>query len=116
MVDHNKTSMKQSLQAIQGEYDAQLLGRMEEIISYISEIKKESPDSELLIRLHNVVHRLAGSGSTFGYHEMSSVAQEIECQIKPWIEESHIPVKSEIKKLVSLLEALNSLTVSQKNS
>ncbi|CAK0747764.1 hypothetical protein CCP3SC1_160047 [Gammaproteobacteria bacterium] len=73
------------LAALNEQYASQIKNTLDDLASCVSEQGPEIP-STILADLHARLHKLAGSGGTFGYPELSRQACELEVSAKDWLE------------------------------
>ena len=59
-----------------------------------------------LEELHQLLHRLAGSGKTFGFAAVTDCSRQAEYMIKGWLERGAEPDHGEIEALERKLEEL----------
>lgn len=69
-------SVERAFQALQLEYLASLPARVEELHSDVAAFHAGSPGAEASLRVR--LHRLAGSGASYGFADVSSIAREAE--------------------------------------
>ena len=60
------------------QYIKALPGKISEINLIWNQLNTTEWRLEVLLKMRNLVHTLSGSGSTFGFHELSEQAQELE--------------------------------------
>lgn len=73
------------LDALKAQFAAQLGGTLDALESKVA---ARGPDlsPELLQELHGSLHKLAGSGGSFGFPELSTQARKLELAVKEWID------------------------------
>jgi HPt (histidine-containing phosphotransfer) domain-containing protein len=65
-----------AFRALQIEYLATLPARLEELRADIAELRSGKPDAAPALKVR--LHRLAGSGGSYGFVQLSSLAREAE--------------------------------------
>ena len=101
-------NIRERLRELTMQFTEQLPGRLQAIRSGIEKLEADRTSADALNEIRTHAHRLAGSGSTFGFQTLSAVAREIERFIinvaknGQTIEEKDV---AEIKRLASDLEA-----------
>lgn len=98
----DRRDIERKIQALQLQYADQLPQRVDEIYTLWRELK--SGDSSVLPHLIRQVHRLGGSGATFGFPAITDLARQLETQLEGQIgNEVALPVS----RIDALLDALN---------
>jgi hypothetical protein len=69
-------SVERAFQALQLEYLAALPARVEELRCDVAAFHAGSPGAEASLKVR--LHRLAGSGASYGFADVSSIAREAE--------------------------------------
>ncbi|MDH3335306.1 MAG: Hpt domain-containing protein, partial [Rhodospirillaceae bacterium] len=80
MANDNMT-VEEKMAALRSAYAQQLEGKIAEIsdqISAISSSNDENTIAETIASVRALTHKLAGSGATFGFKDISTVAREME--------------------------------------
>lgn len=88
------------------EYEKLLPEQLKEISRCVGVVSRGINEAAVYDRLYRSVHRLAGSGATFGFRRLSEVAHDLELLVKSWNADSHIPGPEEVCRATSLSEAL----------
>ncbi len=83
-------SIKSKLAAMAEDYIRQLPARFDEISRY-TENAKDDQSWESLEILKNSIHKLAGSGATFGFDELSEKSKKLEEYLSSFLQDSIIP-------------------------
>jgi HPt (histidine-containing phosphotransfer) domain-containing protein len=65
-----------AFRALQIEYLASLPGRIEELRADIADLRSGKPEAASALKVR--LHRLAGSGGSYGFVQLSSLAREAE--------------------------------------
>ncbi len=98
--------LEQRLAELQAIFHAQLPGKIDEINTTWQALYREW-SAENLARLQRLSHSLAGSGGTFGAHEVGQAARNLEQPLKALAAENPRPPDAETRQqLQSLLDAL----------
>jgi len=69
-------SLDEAFLALQREYLAELPERLDELRGGIAEFRAGQPDAAAMLRI--LFHRLAGSGGSHGFQDVSDIAREAE--------------------------------------
>ena len=73
--------LKARLSELVADYKKQLPSRIEEIEQAYAALKKESDQREKYVSLRLLVHKLAGSGATFGFDGITEKAKDLESRL-----------------------------------
>ncbi|HEY8095492.1 MAG TPA: diguanylate cyclase [Methylobacter sp.] len=79
------------LSALRKHYARQIEGTLDELVSRVSGHEAGCVHREMLVELHAGLHKLAGSGGTFGFSELSRQARLLEVTAKAWLDDSIVP-------------------------
>ena len=79
------------LSALREHYAKQIEGTLEKLASRVSGREAGRVHREMLVELHADLHKLAGSGGTFGFSELSRQARLLEATAKAWLDGSIVP-------------------------
>ena len=94
MADNNMT-VEEKMAALKSAYAQQLAGKVAEISDQVAAIANASDENALVETISSVralTHKLAGSGATFGFKDVSTVAREMEnACVKSMEEEKYDP-------------------------
>jgi len=82
------------------------------IWSLVSDTPSVREASEALIRIHDIVHSLAGSGKTFGFPAVSKAATPLDGLFRLLSEQKHPLTLEEIAQIEVLIKALEESTCS----
>lgn len=106
------SSFAAQLAALSAQFAAQLGGRLDELEC---QLQGQGPDAprELLETLHGQLHKLAGSGTTFGFPELSTQARALEVTAKNWLENGHAVAPEQWQAWVAGVQALRLTGASQ---
>ena len=66
-------------------YLARLPQEIAELITLVADLVPSVPARERLVEVHQRLHKLAGSGGTFGLAALSHQAQALERTVQDWI-------------------------------
>ena len=72
-----RDDVDQAFHALKLEYLASMPERLEELRSDVSQFRAGNTDSEASLKVR--LHRLAGSGGSYGFAQLSALAREVEC-------------------------------------
>lgn len=78
------------LQALRESYAKQLPDKMTAIQTHWH-LLQATWDWQTLEQLHRLIHSIAGSGGSFGFHVLGNQAREIEIELKHWRKEKIYP-------------------------
>ncbi|MBF0380735.1 MAG: EAL domain-containing protein [Magnetococcales bacterium] len=108
MYDKHKQSEKvlKKLLAISENWAKNLPDKIQEIQSNWSQIQEGNWDENLFNGFHRQVHTIAGSGGTFGYHEIGNKAREVEILIKAIVKQKVAPSTTEQLTITNALDDL----------
>ena len=94
------------LAALNAKFEAQLAQTLDELNEKVAMQADADVPQELLEELHARLHKLAGSGGTFGFPELSSQARALEVSIKDWLDTATRPTDAAWLAWQSDLQAL----------
>ena len=80
-----KASFAAKLAELKTQFAVQLVGTLDALESKVSGRGPDLPP-DLMHELHVSLHKLAGSGGSFGFPELSTQARELELVVKGWID------------------------------
>lgn len=93
--DSGASDFSAQLAALNARFAAQLKGTLHELNEKVSTQSGSTIAPELLDDLHARLHKLAGSGGTFGFPELSSQARTLEVCAKTWLDTARPPTPEE---------------------
>lgn len=96
--------MEQKMQEIQQDYAAQLPDKIEEMEKLWTTIKKNKDNKTRLTQFRNLAHKLTGSGTTFGFEEITRDAQQLELLLDMIIMEGEDTNGKRKEKIDNLLD------------
>ena len=96
---NGKLSFTQQLEQLKKEYIAHLPNRMQEIETAWQDYSNNGWNNSANKQLSFNIHRLAGSGATFGFPKLSEQAHNIEKLLKPILQSGSQPTKIESAEL-----------------
>jgi diguanylate cyclase (GGDEF)-like protein len=70
--------VRERLEALGSKFAAQLPDRVRELRAAVSRVQANPTDEQQLTAAQSLAHKLAGSGSTFGFRDLSTVARRLE--------------------------------------
>lgn len=103
----NSADIQEKLQALRESYAAGLPDKLDEVESCWQRLDAGEWDTPRAEVLHRLCHSLAGSGSTFGFPEVSEVSRSIEQLVKVWLQERCVPDKGQRDRVAALLARLH---------
>ncbi|MDH5752034.1 MAG: Hpt domain-containing protein [Deltaproteobacteria bacterium] len=92
------------LEELRIEYARELPGRLDEIERLWNRVDYSTPDFQTITDVRNLVHKLAGSGSLYGFEGLSESAGELDSLLKR-LDRSEIELTEEV--LARILALLN---------
>ena len=99
--------IKEELGKLRDNYKAELPTKISQISSIWENIKSSAWENTKLLELHKCTHNLAGSGRTFGFAEISTVALKLDNAIKPLIETNNAPNIDSIAAIERIIKQLD---------
>ncbi len=101
----DSASFAARLEALRQQYADGLNNTLENLLCQVSEQGADIP-AAILAELHAGLHKLAGSGGTFGFPELSRQARMLEIAAKTWLEQSSVPESAQWEAWKTDLSAL----------
>ena len=98
--------MEEQLRELQQDYAEQLPAKIEEMEELWSTIQNSKNNYKRLARLRKMTHKLMGSGSTFGFDEITKNAQQLEMLLDMVIMEGEQTLARRKDNIDSLLDNL----------
>jgi len=108
-------ALEEQLRALSDGYARKLPEKLAQIGALWMVVRDEAPSSwpvDALSNLHRMVHSLAGSGTTFGFAEVSKYARRAEIVLKPLALAGVAPGAAQKRDLEAALRALEIVAVS----
>ena len=105
----SKADLEHKLAALQARYVAQLKDRLDEIETVFALLRAQLPQDqavESLQRLCQFTHKLAGSGATYGFSDLSDTARLIENACVAVLESPHEFSAPQLRELDDLVRRL----------
>jgi diguanylate cyclase (GGDEF)-like protein len=84
-------AVAEEIARLRSDYLAGLPGQLKELTSLAAGLTGEKTDAQALDRLHRGLHKLAGSGGTFGMKALSDQARLLEQTAKNWVADGSAP-------------------------
>lgn len=78
-------ALLEQLAQLRASYLARLPQELADLHALAQRLSQDATDHSSLTELHQRLHKLAGSGSTFGYPLLSATARSLEQQVKSWL-------------------------------
>jgi len=101
-----KQSFNKQIETLQKEYAQQLPLKIMEMEMLWESIQSGQNSSETLQQLRQKVHRLTGSGATFGFKDLSETARNLEILLDAILVEGVNTIKAKSEKINTLLDNL----------
>lgn len=101
----SKQELEKQLNQLRQEYAAQLPARLEEVEEAWEKLRGHW-SQENLDQLYRPLHKLAGSGTTFGFPRLSELTGRIERTLKNWKVAAESPDAAQFTRLRELLDRL----------
>ena len=79
------------LAALREQYARQIAITLDELVGRVSKHEVDAAHHDTLTELHAGLHKLAGSGGTFGFPELSGQARALEVTAKDWLDDGIVP-------------------------
>ena len=105
--NNSASDFNTQLAALSTRFAAQLGGTLKELNDKVATRHSEDVTPALLNDLHARLHKLAGSGGTFGFPELSSQARVLEVSAKGWLVHAMSPSPAEWAAWKTALQALH---------
>jgi diguanylate cyclase (GGDEF)-like protein len=94
------------LRTLRLEYHAMLPVRLAGIRDELARVRQGARNGRILVNFHRLLHNMSGSGASYGFHEISRAAGEVERFVR-FLLDSGAPVEgSALQELDSLVDAL----------
>ena len=108
-------TIEEKLEVVRLSYERELPEKMMKIDkAYISLCSAKTLNTESLYEFYILIHNLIGSGTTFGFTELSILAKALDVKIKVYIDTKKLPTEEELKSYSSDLEALKHAVLNTK--
>lgn len=102
----DSVALEAKLAALRDQYASQLGGTMGDLNALIEGQGPQIARANLE-KLHAQLHRLAGSGGTFGFPELSRQARALEMTAKQWLDDATPPSQAQWEAWTALLSGLH---------
>ncbi|MCP5104081.1 MAG: response regulator, partial [bacterium] len=102
----NTDAMKLQLKALQQDYADKLPEKIEEMETLWSLIQKNTDNQERLTEFRRLAHKLIGSGTTFGFDEITKNAQQLELLLDMIVMEGKDTLERKKEKIDGFLDNL----------
>ena len=79
------------LAALREQYAQKLRTTLDDLVARVSSQNTEVSHRIVLAEVHASLHKLAGSGGTFGFPELSQQARILEVTAKGWLDDTNVP-------------------------
>lgn len=94
------------LRALRVEYHAMLPSRLSTIREGFAHVKRDAREGRTLVDFHRLVHNMNGAGASYGFHEVSRAAAEVEQFVRSLMERGASVDDSAIQELGTRVDAL----------
>jgi chemotaxis protein histidine kinase CheA len=112
--DHDPVAER--LAALFQEYRNQLPDRMRQIESQFVLLRDDPADRQRISDLLFSLHKLAGSGTTFGFEDITRISRRWERMLQPRIKDGSAVPLPELDEMTSILNELRSAIDSTRES
>jgi diguanylate cyclase (GGDEF)-like protein len=99
-------ALQAELKALRETYIAQLPRKFEQLEECWNSLRENPSDLNQLKNLHLLVHRLTGSGATYGFSALSEEARTLELYLKPLLDNGQAPTEAQQAIIRTLLNVL----------
>ena len=91
-----QSSMEEKLAALRAQYADKIDERVDELVEIVNRIVKATGDEqrEIISEMKNATHKLAGSGATFGFPDVTTLARDMEHKCIAIMEDEAVTVPS----------------------
>jgi HPt (histidine-containing phosphotransfer) domain-containing protein len=79
------------LNALNEKFEASLPDTMARLALARGAFNPEAPDPQLAVRMHEVLHTIAGSAATFGFRTLGQQARDLEQRVRLMIAQGTVP-------------------------
>ena len=100
-MDEKQEKMAQALVLLRQGYLEKLPSDIEQLQNLAAGLKGDESDREVLNDLHQRLHKIAGSGGSFGLKRLSAKARELEIIVKKWLEQTSLLLAEKDKQKLS---------------
>lgn len=104
----DEQAFNEALRELSGNYSLTLPDKIAQIEIRLQALLADPIDKNALEPLHRLVHSLNGSARTFGFPDVSDVAQQMETVLTPYLKKQSIPASDEVTQLTELFSELKS--------
>ena len=98
-------AVKAKLAMLSQRYAADLPRRVDEVVALFQLLKRNPAGVAVRRQLRRAVHALKGSGTTFGFPEVSEAASRLEAELDTWVDDA-LPGSGGFERFESLLNPL----------
>jgi diguanylate cyclase (GGDEF)-like protein len=113
-VNEKAANFQEKFQALRENYVAGLNEKLAQIEDLWKDLAREQWEQERVETLHRYAHSLIGSGSTFGFHEISSAARALDNELKALLEKQALPDKTACENIATKLATLKTAAAEPK--
>jgi len=108
-----KEQLLQRLQALRDDYVSDYPQRILELSLSWRELSENRSDADIIETFHRQAHSLKGSGATFGFTEVSTLATQLDAILGSLAKDNHEPEIHEEKQITILIEKLGAIDLSE---
>ncbi len=101
-MNDEKIAAVKKLQSLKNKFCAKLPARIREMERDIALLRGNAWDGEAALRLHMELHKLSGTGASFGFGKVSERAHDVEEYLSALIKSGGAPERSQKKALFTL--------------
>jgi len=98
--------IQQQLASLRTEFSSSLILRVEQMITDINTLPRQSNPARYLKKLFRQIHSLSGSAGTFGFHRLSEQCRQLELMLMQFINEQSLPDAKTIDSIRLKLQKL----------
>src|SRR5690606_7472745 len=91
-----------------------LPAEFEKLQALLDQVRQDKPARDVISEIHQALHKFAGSGGSFGFHDLSVDARKLEQELVQWLKSGEIHFsQSEIDELTARIADLSKVLVVQ---
>lgn len=98
---------QQALRELRSEYAAESRPKLAYIVRLLERISEDAADRPALEDLHRRFHAMSGSGTTYGFPQVSALATEGERSCATMIREAAMPAPADLERLRALVAGID---------
>src|SRR4030042_5314085 len=105
-MNNSEESFQEKLNEIRKSYAEKLPSKMIEIEEIWHSLTEDKWLPETLEVFHRHVHKLSGSGASFGFKTLSNISRNLDILLKPLVENKSSPTNEQRSQISAYLEAM----------